>query len=262
LSNTPESPAAELAVVTGARQGIGLAIAQVLSASGRSVALVDQQEPSTIDSLGGFADNADVEYFKADITVESECLVFFEALKERFGQSASILVNNAAVQYWAPLLELTVEQWRHTLDVNLTGSFLMTQGFARQFAADASLQQGSIVNLGSGCNHLAFPSLVSYNTSKGGVEMLTKSSALELGPLGIRVNCIAPGAIETERTKAETDGYSESWSPLTPQRRVGNVDDVADAVLALCEPSMRFVSGQTLGVDGGLFARAVWPEKY
>ena len=120
----------------------------------------------------------------------------------------------------------------------------------------------SISNLGSGCNHLAFPSLVSYTASKGGIEMLTKSAALELGPLGIQVNCIAPGAIETERTKSETTGYAERWSPLTPQRRVGQVDDIADAVLALCQPGMRFVSGQTLGVDGGLFSRAIWPEDY
>jgi len=160
------------------------------------------------------------------------------------------------------LLKLSVEDWRHTLDVNLTGSFLMTQGFASAFAADDSLQHGSIINLGSGCNHLAFPSLVSYTTSKGGIEMLTKASALELGRLGIRVNCVAPGAIETERTRAETTGYAERWSPLTPQGRVGEVDDVADAVLALCGAGMRFVSGQTLGVDGGLFSRSAWPKEY
>ena len=100
---------------------------------------------------------------------------------------------------------------------------------------------------------------MSYTASKGGVEMLTKVSALELGEHGIRVNCIAPGAIETDRTRAETDGYAERWSPLTPLGRVGTVEDVADTVLALTGPAMRFVSGQTLAVDGGLFARAPWP---
>lgn len=253
----------ELAIVTGAYQSIGLAIAQALSASGRPVAVVDIQSSPQVGSFKQlFSSKANIDYFKVDITDESQCHQFFKDLEQRFGVCASILVNNAAVQYWAPLLTLSIDDWRHTLDVNLTGSFLMTQGFARAFASDDSLEHGSIINLGSGCNHLAFPSLASYNTSKGGIEMLTKSAALELGPLGIRVNCIAPGAIETERTRAETDGYADRWSPLTPQRRVGGVDDVADAVLALCEPGMRFVSGQTLGVDGGLFSRAVWPEEY
>ena len=92
--------------------------------------------------------------------------------------------------------------------------------------------------------------------------MLTKAAALELGAHGIRVNCIAPGAIETERTRAETDGYAGRWAPLTPLGRVGTVEEVADAVLALCGESMRFVSGETLAVDGGLFGRAMWPEEY
>lgn len=253
----------ELAIVTGAHQGIGLAIARALSVSGRSVAIVDVKKGVDADVFAQqFPEDADIAYFHVDITDERQTVQFFDDLVKQFGRPASILVNNAAVQYWAPLLELSVEQWRHTLDVNLTGSFLMTQSFARGFSRDDALEQGAIINLGSGCNHLAFPSLSSYTTSKGGIEMLTKSAALELGPLGIRVNCIAPGAIETERTNAETTGYAERWSPLTPQRRVGNVDDVADAVLALCEPGMRFVSGQTVGVDGGLFSRAVWPEEY
>ena len=254
---------AELAIVTGAHQGIGLAIARALATSGRSVAVVDVKEAINHEHfLQQFPQGSDVCYFKVDITNEKQSPGFFDKLAQHFGRRASILVNNAAVQYWTPLLELSVEQWRHTLDVNLTGSFLMTQGFAHAFALDDTLEQGSIINLGSGCNHLAFPSLVSYTASKGGIEMLTKSAALELGPLGIQVNCIAPGAIETERTKSETTAYAERWSPLTPQRRVGQVDDIADAVLALCQPGMRFVSGQTLGVDGGLFSRAIWPEDY
>ena len=118
---------------------------------------------------------------------------------------------------------------------------------------------GAIVNLGSGCNLLAFPRLVDYTASKGGIEQLTKAAALELGPFGIRVNCVAPGAIETDRTRAEVDDYADRWAPLTPLRRVGTVEDVTAAVLWLAGPQSKFVSGQTLLVDGGVFSQAVWP---
>jgi uncharacterized membrane protein len=118
---------------------------------------------------------------------------------------------------------------------------------------------GAIVNLGSGCNRLAFPRLVDCTASKGGIEQFTKVAALELGPHGIRVNCAAPGAIEIDRTRAEIDDYADRWSPLTPLCRVGTVEDVAAAVVWLAGPEAAFVSGQTLLVDGGVFSRAVWP---
>lgn len=149
---------------------------------------------------------------------------------------------------------------RRVIGTNLVGTMLMTQRFARRRVGAGG--GGCIVNLGSACNTIAFPMLASYVASKGGIETFTKSAALELGAHGIRVNCVAPGAIETDRTRAETDGYAARWSPLTPLGRIGTVADVADAVVSLCGDSMRFVSGQTLGVDGGLFARAVWPAGY
>jgi len=90
--------------------------------------------------------------------------------------------------------------------------------------------------------------------------MFTKSAALELGPFGIRVNCIAPGAIETERTKAELADFAKSWASLTPLRRIGTSDDVDSAVEFLLSDGASFISGQTLGVDGGLFAQPRWPD--
>ncbi|MEM7259507.1 MAG: SDR family oxidoreductase, partial [Pseudomonadota bacterium] len=117
-------------------------------------------------------------------------------------------------------------------------------------------------NIGSGCNHLAFPKLIDYAASKGGIEMLTRSTALDLGASGIRVNCIAPGAIATERTAAETDDYNDRWSALTPLGRVGTPQDVASAVLLLADEKAGFITGQTINVDGGLFSRAVWPAEY
>jgi NAD(P)-dependent dehydrogenase (short-subunit alcohol dehydrogenase family) len=122
----------------------------------------------------------------------------------------------------------------------------------------ASAGGGAVVNIGSGCNKMPFPRLIAYTASKGGIEMLTKVSAVELGPLGIRVNCVAPGAIDIERTKLESPDYAASWGRVTPLRRVGTPEDVGSAVAFLASDAASFISGQTLWVDGALFSQAVW----
>ena len=118
---------------------------------------------------------------------------------------------------------------------------------------------GRIVNIGSGCNKTPFPNLVSYTASKGGIEMFTKVAAMELGRHGITVNCVAPGAIEIERTKLEAADYGQTWAALTPLNRVGNPFDVARAVVFFAGEGAAFVTGQTLWVDGGLFTHPNWP---
>jgi NAD(P)-dependent dehydrogenase (short-subunit alcohol dehydrogenase family) len=118
---------------------------------------------------------------------------------------------------------------------------------------------GRIVNIGSGCNKMPFPNLVDYTASKGGIEMFTKVSAVELGKYGITVNCVAPGAIEIERTKGETGDYAGTWAKLTPLGRVGQPVDVARAVAFLAGPGGDFISGQTIWVDGALFTHPIWP---
>jgi 3-oxoacyl-[acyl-carrier protein] reductase len=161
------------------------------------------------------------------------------------------------MQTWSPLLELSEDGWDDVLRSNLKGCFLNTQAAAR--AISTSNRGGAIVNIGSGCNKLAFPNLVDYTSSKGGIEQFTKSAAVELGRFGITVNCVAPGAIATERTLAESPDYAAAWAPLTPLGRIGTPQDVADVVLFFASPAARFVTGQTLWVDGGLFIRAPWP---
>ena len=132
----------------------------------------------------------------------------------------------------------------------------MTQRAARRMKEQGG---GRIVNLGSGCNKIAFPLLSDYTASKGGIEMFTKVAAIELGAFGITVNCVAPGAIETERTRRESGDYAATWAALTPLARVGTPLDVARAVAFLCGPSADFITGQTLWVDGGLFSKPAWP---
>jgi NAD(P)-dependent dehydrogenase (short-subunit alcohol dehydrogenase family) len=179
----------------------------------------------------------------------------FAAVSAKFPQ-LDILVNNAGVQTWKPLLDLQESEWDRTIATNLKGCFLCTQRAARRMKESGG---GRIVNIGSGCNKLAFPNLVDYTASKGGIEMFTKVAAAELGKYGIAVNCVAPGAIEIERTKHEAGDYAGTWSKLTPLGRVGTPVDIGKTVAFLAGPGADFISGQTIWVDGGLFSKPAWP---
>ena len=192
---------------------------------------------------------------KADVGNARDVDRMFAEVLERFPR-LDILVNNAGTQVWKPLLDLQEAEWDRVIDTNLKGCFLCTQRAARHMKEHGG---GRIVNIGSGCNKVPFPNLVSYTASKGGIEMFTKVAAVELGKHGITVNCVAPGAIEIERTKLETGDYAATWAALTPLGRVGQPLDVARAVVFFASASGDFVTGQTLWVDGGLFTHPIWP---
>ncbi len=246
------------ALVTGASRGIGKEIALELARNGYRVAVNYHNDPAadaTIAAVRAF----EPESFavEADIRSSAEVATMFDRVVGTFGR-LDLLVNNAGVQTWKPLLEVTEEEWDLVVDTNLKGCFLCTQQAARHMKDHGG---GAIVNLGSGCNKLAFPSLVAYTASKGGIEMFTKEAAVELGRYNIRVNCIAPGSIESERTRAEDPDYAGTWSKLTPLGRVGTAADIAPTVVFLASKGAAFISGQTIGIDGALFTQAQWPYK-
>jgi len=254
----------QTALVTGASRGIGKGIALELARNGYRVAvnyynesasLVDTAIAEIRTMQGG--STADVLPVEADVRSSSQVNAMFERVIGTFGR-LDLLVNNAGVQTWKPLLDVTEEEWDLVIDTNLKGCFLCTQQAARYMKDHGG---GSIVNLGSGCNKLAFPSLVAYTASKGGIEMFTKEAAVELGRYGIRVNCIAPGSIESERTRTEDPDYAGTWSKLTPLGRVGTAADIAPTVVFLASTGARFISGQTIWIDGALFTQAQWPYK-
>jgi NAD(P)-dependent dehydrogenase (short-subunit alcohol dehydrogenase family) len=166
-----------------------------------------------------------------------------------------ILVNNAGTQVWKPLVDMEETEWDRVIATNLKGCFLCTQLAARHMRQRGG---GRIINIGSGCNKTPFPNLAAYTASKGGIEMFTKVAAVELGAYGITVNCVAPGAVEIERTRGESADYAGTWAALTPLGRVGQPLDVARAVAFFAGEAGDFVSGQTLWVDGGLFTRPAW----
>jgi len=247
----------QTALVTGAGRGVGKGIALALARAGCNVAVnynssegLAEETVSEIKQLG-----MEALAVRADVSSINEIKNMFELVVDHFHR-LNIMVHNAGVQTWKPLLELNEYDWDLVINTNLKGTFLCTQ-----FAANHMKDQGGgvIVNIGSGSNKLPFPHLSSYTASKGGIEMLTRVAAVELGRFGIRVNCIAPGAIEIERTRLEDPNYAETWGKITPLGRVGTPADVGAAVVFLASDDASFINGQTIWVDGGLFTQAPWP---
>jgi 3-oxoacyl-[acyl-carrier protein] reductase len=240
--------AGKTALVTGANGAIGTEISRALAREGAHVIVNYFEDRAAAEalatSIGGTAVYADIGS-SGDV---DKMIAGFSRI--------DILVNNTGVQTFGPLLEVLEADWDRVIRTNLKGCFLCTQRVARKMKQNGG---GRIINLGSGSNKTAFPGLASYTASKGAIEMFTKVAAAELGAYGITVNCIAPGAIETERTKLETPDYAGTWAGLTPLGRVGTPQDVARAIVFFASDAAAFISGQTLWVDGGLFSKPAWP---
>ena len=245
------------ALVTGASKGVGKGIALELARRGCGVAVNYNSDAggaeATAEEVRALGRRAIA--VQADVGLAGDVDRMFEEVLRHFPR-LDIVVNNAGMQTWKPLLDLEEAEWDRVIRTNLKGCFLCTQRAGRHMRENGG---GSIVNIGSGCNKIPFPNLANYTASKGGIEMFTKSAAIELGKYGIRVNCVAPGAIEIERTKLESSDYAGTWAGLTPLGRVGQPLDVARAVAFLVSESADFITGQTVWVDGGLFSHPIWP---
>jgi 3-oxoacyl-[acyl-carrier protein] reductase len=240
--------AGKTALVTGANGAIGSEISRALAQHGAHVIVNYFEDRAGAErlaaSIEGTAKYADVGN---SVDVDNMIAGF---------PRIDILVNNTGIQTFSPLLDLPEADWDLVIRTNLKGCFLCTQRVGRLMKQNGG---GRIINLGSGSNKYAFPGLSSYTATKGAIEMFTKVSAAELGAYGIAVNCVAPGAIETERTKLETPDYAGTWSKLTPLGRIGTPADVARAIVFFAGDGAAFVTGQTLWVDGGLFSKPAWP---
>ena len=246
------------ALVTGASKGIGRGIAIGLAKRGWCLALnyyQDQKGAEETEALIKHVSQNETCLIQADIGEMDQVQRMFSLLDDTAG-GIDLLVNNAGVETSASLMDLTEESWDRTMKTNLKGTFLCSQQAARRMSNGMG---GTIINIGSGANKSAFPGLLDHCVTKAGVDQLTRTSAIELGPFGIRVNCVAPGAVSVERTLKENPNFEGTWAKLTPLKTIGDVVDIADAVCFLASQEARFINGQTLYVDGGLWSQVPWP---
>lgn len=241
------------AIVTGSSSGIGQGIAERLAQEGANVAIDyvgspdgAQETLKKVQAAGakGVLVEADVSQVNAVRTLVNETW-------QAFG-GADILVNNAGVEKESPFWETTEQEYDFVLGVNLKGPFFLTQAFAQRLIE--AKKPGRVINISSVHEDMAFPNFATYCASKGGVRMLMRDLAVELGPLGITVNNVAPGAISTPINTALLENKPKLNALLKniPLGRLGSVDDVAGLVAYLASDAAAYINGSTLVIDGGL----------
>jgi 3-oxoacyl-[acyl-carrier protein] reductase len=234
------------AVVTGGARGIGAAIARCYVAQGARVALLDLDG----DRLATTAADLDAVAVPADLADPGAAVTAVHTAIEALG-GVDILVNNAGILRMAPLLDITVDDWDLTFDVNVRAMLLTTQVAARSMIGAGTA--GCVVNMASMGGKLGSPNQAHYAASKAAVIALTRVAAMELGVHGIRVNCICPGYVLTEMGAAtRTAEMVATWSAKSPLGRLAEPDDVAAMALFLASDDSSYCTGQAMNVSGGM----------
>ncbi|QPH38609.1 SDR family oxidoreductase [Pedobacter endophyticus] len=247
-------------VVTGASSGIGQGVAVAFGEQGANVVVnyhQDEQGASRtvrmIEKKGGKGAS-----LKADVSKESEVIEMYKKMEELYG-GLDILINNAGIQMDSSFAEMTLDQWNTVINVNLTGQFLCAREAIRYFekkksVIDSSACIGNIIFMSSVHDVIPWAGHVNYASSKGGIDMLMKSLALEVAPKKIRVNCISPGAIATDINKEVWDNEESKKAllKLIPYQRIGMPDDVARVATWLASDDSDYITGTTIYVDGGM----------
>jgi NAD(P)-dependent dehydrogenase (short-subunit alcohol dehydrogenase family) len=250
-NQTETSP---VAVITGGARGIGLAIGQWFLAHGHRVALIDIDADTLAKTDAALNDPLHVLAVHCDVSNPQQVQAAVDQIAATFGR-IDALVNNAGVAVFKPIAETSFEEWRHVLGTNLDGAFLCTQACAPVMIKSGG---GSIVNIASISGLRASTLRVAYGTSKAALIHLTKQQAVELGNVGIRVNAIAPGPVETEMAKlVHSVAIRSDYYDAIPLNRYGTTEEIASVVGFLCSPAASYVNGQFLAVDGGFDSAGV-----
>ena len=244
----------KVALVTGAARGIGLASAQWFLEHGHAVGVLDIDRLALDAAATALARPDAVLALPADVRDAAQVAGAVAALAQRFGR-LDALVNNAGIAVFKPVLDTTLDEWTQVLATNLNGPFICTQA-----AAPLMLQGGggSIVNIASISGLRASTLRVAYGTSKAALIHLTKQLAAELGDIGIRVNCIAPGPVDTAMAKlVHSAEIRRDYHDSIPLGRYGTPEEIAAAIGFLCSDDASYINGQTLAVDGGFDATGI-----
>ncbi|GGJ10966.1 3-oxoacyl-ACP reductase [Halobellus salinus] len=246
----------EVAVVTGAAQGLGRQMAAGLAEMGADVAIVDLNHEKAVDTAAELDGETEVTAIETDVTDEVSVRQMVESVTERLGP-VDVLINNAGVVENAPAEETSLESWQRVLSVNLDGVFLCAKHVGRQMLDRG---QGRIVNVSSmSAFDVNLPQKqASYNVTKAGVSMLTKSLAVEWADRGVRVNAIAPGYMRTELVDdvlANNPEMEETWIENTPLRRLGRPEELRELVVYLASDASSYMTGTTVVIDGGYTAQ-------
>lgn len=254
----------QVALVTGASSGLGASAARALAEAGASVVINYHSKAEPAEALVDEIRTAGGQAIAigADVSNEDEVERLFAKTLEAFG-ALDILLANSGLQKDAAFVDMTLEDWNTVINVNLTGQFLCARAAVRQFIAqgmrpDVSRAMGKIIHMSSVHQLIPWAGHANYAASKGGVDLLMRSLALEVGERKIRVNSVAPGAISTPINEDARAGDAEKkLLELIPYGRVGDPQDVANAVVWLASDASDYVHGSTLFIDGGM---SLYPE--